>query len=566
MLCLLHQHKPEQRGYRTDTRDGHSKASTSMLSTCAGSPPTVMLRAEPHFSNTHTHSPIIPGTTRATMAPTAAPATTTSSSASAAAAAAVLGDDFLQETTTLLQSLIRNACVNNGDGTTQEIRNIQTLQTFFDGYGIPYATHHPPDKPHRPSLIAAYPASGGQQKGPRVMLGPGHVDVVPVTEKDWDVPPFEARVVDGVLWGRGAVDMLNTVAAQAVVFARIVQAKVPLAGTLLFVAVSDEEAGGKDGAGFVVNDPVLRKVYQADYCLTEFGGSALIDRRGEATTTYVQANGEKGMAVVHVVCKGLPGHGSIPKNGDNALVKAAGVVACLDAHWTPTIITPQWRALMAVSDAPSIVRFLLTSTWLAPWLIRLLLALGHPLGPVAHAATRLTISPNHLTGTVKYNVVPGAAVVEVDCRTMPGQDEAYVVHQIQQALGQRRLASGSYEIKVTTFNPATTSSIDTPLWRAMETSAQELVPGAQFAPSLLTGATDSRYFRRAYGAVAYGTSLFRSELTLDHFVARVHGNNERIGLDSLGLSVQFFALTILRLMGGGGEEGKANDKDAKMKK
>jgi acetylornithine deacetylase/succinyl-diaminopimelate desuccinylase-like protein len=85
------------------------------------------------------------------------------------------------------------------------------------------------------------------------MLGPGHVDVVPVNEKAWDVPPFEARLVGGEVWGRGSLDMLNTVAAQAVAFACLATSRLPMRGTLIFCAVSDEEAGGADGAGFLMN-------------------------------------------------------------------------------------------------------------------------------------------------------------------------------------------------------------------------------------------------------------------------------------------------------------------------
>lgn len=204
---------------------------------------------------------------------------------------------------------------------------------------------------------------------------------------------------------------------------------------------------------------------------------------------------------------------------------------------------------MSASDAPWFVRLCLTSTWLAPSFIRFLLWLKHPLGPAAHALTRLTLSPNHLTGTLKSNVVPGSAIVEVDGRLMPGQDEAYLIRQVERALGKRRMASGDYEIKIKHFFPATTSTIDTPLWRAMERAAGVLVPGATFVSGLLTGATDSRFFRRGGGAVAYGTSLFGPALTVDRLMASVHGDNERIGIESLGMSVQYFLLTSLYMLG-----------------
>lgn len=500
-----------------------------------------------------------------------------------------------EETLALLQALIRNACVNHGDRECQEIKSIQTLAAFLDKHGLTYQIHHPPDRPNRPSLIAEYRGSGGD--GPRVMLGPGHVDVVPVNEKAWQVAPFEGRVVDGEVWGRGTIDMLNTVAAQAVAFVCLATSRVPLRGTLIFCAVSDEEAGGVDGAEFLMNgkecgkegqwlwgerhpsatlpsrvstlrtsllnlispnasktDPILRDVFAADFCLTEFGGANLPDRHLAPTTTYFHVNGEKGMASLEVICKGTPGHGSMPLNGDNALVKAAGVVKCLADYWTPTLITPEWRNLMAASDAPWLVRACLTSAWFASPFIHFLLWVGHPLGPVAHALTRLTLSPNHMTGTLKSNVVPGTAVVEVDGRLMPGQDEGYLVRQVERALGRRRMLSGQYEIRVQKFFPATTSSVNTPLWLAMERAAGVLVPGVRFAHGLLTGATDSRFFRRHCGAVAYGTNLFGPGVTVDHLMKSIHGDNERIPVASLGLSVQYFLLTVMYMLGGAGEE------------
>lgn len=296
-------------------------------------------------------------------------------------------------------------------------------------------------------------------------------------------------------------------------------------------------------------EPKLRDIFRADYCMTEFGGATLPDRYNRPSRTYYHVSGEKGSATINVVCKGRPGHGSLPKSCDNALVKAAEVVRCLANYWSPTIITPEWRNIMAASDAPWIVRTCLTSTWLAPAIIRLLLLLGHPLGSAAHASTRLTLSPNHLTGTHKSNVVPGTAVVEVDGRLMPGQDKAYLIRELERALGRRRMASGDYEIRIRHFFPATTSPVDTPLWKAMEKAGRVLVDGTMFVNGLLTGATDSRFFRHHCGAIAYGTSLFQPELTLDKLMKSIHGDNERISVASLGISVQYFVLTILYMLG-----------------
>ena len=100
---------------------------------------------------------------------------------------------LLDETLSLLQTLIRNKCVNAGDGLCEEIVSIHTLRDFLAGYGLACEIHHPPDKPKRPSLLATY----GSGEGPRVMLGPGHVDVVPANPEIWTQDPWAGKVVDG---------------------------------------------------------------------------------------------------------------------------------------------------------------------------------------------------------------------------------------------------------------------------------------------------------------------------------------------------------------------------------
>jgi acetylornithine deacetylase/succinyl-diaminopimelate desuccinylase-like protein len=132
---------------------------------------------------------------------------------------------------------------------------------------------------------------------------------------------------------------------------------------------------------------------------------------------------------------------------------------------------------------------------------------------------------------------------------MPGQDKAYLIRELERALGRRRMASGDYEIRIRHFFPATTSPVDTPLWKAMEKAGRVLVDGTMFVNGLLTGATDSRFFRHHCGAIAYGTSLFQPELTLDKLMKSIHGDNERISVASLGISVQYFVLTILYMLG-----------------
>eukprot|EP00903_Cladosiphon_okamuranus_P015751 g14537.t1 len=460
------------------------------------------------------------------------------------------------DTLALTQAMIRNRVENFGDGKAQESKSIKVLKEYLEAHGLPSECHARPERPERQNLVCSI-GSGS----PRVMLGPAHVDVVPVTPDDaskapedeeysgWDENPWSGTVKDGELFGRGAVDMLNTVAAMLVAFVSIKESGVKLKGTLLFCAVSDEEAGGDDGAKFILSDPKLKELFNADYCVTELGGAAIPDFKLKPTLSFFQSTAEKGMTTVEVMLKGRPGHGSIPSAADNALVRASEVVAKVHAYQAPTVITPEWQSFVAALQLPGSLGWLLVSTTMLPLALRVLRKVGSPLAPVAHASTRLTMSPNALAGAVKSNVVPGVCTVTVDCRTLPGQDEAYVLEHVRRALGPAIADDHDHcNLSVKYHMPPSRSEPDTPLWHAMEKSASAIIDGASLVPVMLPGGTDCRYYRGIGGAVAYGANLLEPSLTFGDLTKRFHGDNERIGLRSLWTSVQFYSLMVKHLM------------------
>lgn len=184
-----------------------------------------------------------------------------------------------------------------------------------------------------------------------------------------------------------------------------------------------------------------------------------------------------------------------------------------------------------------------------PLALRVLRKAGSAIAPVGHALTRLTMSPNALTGAVKDNVVPGVCTVTVDCRTLPGQDEEYVLEHVRQALGP--VIADDHEhcsLAVKYHMPPSRSEPDTPLWHAMEKAASAIIDGASLVPVMLPGGTDCRYYRGIGGAVAYGANLLEPSLTFGDLTRRFHGDNERIGLRSLWTSVQFYSLMVKHLM------------------
>ncbi|CAN0079628.1 unnamed protein product, partial [Ectocarpus sp. 6 AP-2014] len=459
-----------------------------------------------------------------------------------------------EDTLSLLQAMIRNRCENFGDGLCKESRSIKVLQDYLEAHGLQTECHARPERPERHNIVSSI-GSGS----PRVMLGPAHVDVVPVTPDDasqapqvysgWDEDPWSGTVTDGEVFGRGAVDMLNTVAAMAVAFVSIKESGVALNGTLLFCAVSDEEAGGEDGAKFILSDPGLKKLFTADYCVTELGGASIPDFKLRPTLSFFQSTAEKGTTKVEVALRGRPGHGSVPRAADNALVRAAEVVRRVHAYSAPTVITPEWKGFVKALQLPGPLEWLLTFPPLLPLVLMVLLKMGSPIAPVGHALTRLTMSPNALVGAVKDNVVPGICTVAVDCRTLPGQSEEYVLDHVRKALGSDIASDVDHcSIGAQSHIPASRSEPDTPLWKAMEKAASAVIKGASLVPVMLPGGTDCRYYRGIGGAVAYGANLLEPSMTFGDLTKRFHGQNERIGLRSLWTSVQFYSLMVKNLM------------------
>jgi acetylornithine deacetylase/succinyl-diaminopimelate desuccinylase-like protein len=179
----------------------------------------------------------------------------------------------------------------------------------------------------------------------------GHTDVVPVTPSHWTRDPFGGELVNGEVWGRGAVDMLNLTASQAVVLKALARRGWRPRGTLVYLACADEEAGGAHGAGHVCKRhwDALR----ADYLLTENGGTVSSHNGQLNVTVHV---GEKGVAWRRLRVKGTPGHGSMPYGADNALIKAAHVVTRLADYRPAPYVSDLWRGVVGSLDLDAAVK------------------------------------------------------------------------------------------------------------------------------------------------------------------------------------------------------------------
>jgi acetylornithine deacetylase/succinyl-diaminopimelate desuccinylase-like protein len=440
-----------------------------------------------------------------------------------------------EQTTELLQALIRNRCVNDGTPDSgHEIRTVRTLQEFFEGSGLEGVVVEP--HPGRASLIIRIP--GTDPTAPSLALV-GHTDVVPVEAAGWERDPFAAEIVDGVLWGRGAIDMLNLTAAYAVVTRAIARGAAGVApfrprGDLVFAAVADEESGSTYGVEWLTENRL--DLIDADYVLTESGGAPAGHRPGIGVMI-----GEKGVAGRTLRVSGTPGHGSAPWGQRNAGVIAAEAVRRLAQFETPTVISPQWRRYVAGLDLDDLVAAQLVD----PDRIYDGLPQIGKLGSFAHASTHTTISPNVIRAGEKTNVIPGEATVDLDIRVLPGVTPEDVDGYLREALGD---LMSDITIEGHISGPSSISSTDTPLFDVLGRAVRRAYPGGDLLPMLGAGGTDGRFYRRR-GIPSYGFGVLSERWDYGTFRQLFHGHNERVDLESIGLTVTALDFVVREFLG-----------------
>ena len=437
------------------------------------------------------------------------------------------------ESVDLLSRLIRNQCVNDGNADSGfESRSADTIAQFLGDTGLDLERFT--GRPGRESVVARI--EGSDPSAPTLLLM-GHTDVVPANPHGWRRDPFGAELVDGELWGRGAVDMLNLTATMAVAFRNLAKSGFTPRGTLVYLAVADEENLGTYGADHLLqheHDAVM-----ADYVVTEAGGFQLPNPQGPRLPVIV---GEKGSYWCRISVRGTPGHASQPFRTDNALVTAAEVVRRLAEYRPPTMIHDTWRQFIEGVDFGAEWNAKLTNE---ETLYDFCSELPIGLAREAHACTHTTFAPTIAHGGTKTNVIPDLVEIEVDIRTLPGQKANDVRKLLDDALGD--LAS---HVEITPFdeNESTASPTESPMWDAMATVSSRLVKDSSLVPFLSVGATDARFFRRA-GSVAYGFGLFSQKLSFDDYASMFHGNDERVDVESLVLSTQLWEALARELLG-----------------
>jgi acetylornithine deacetylase/succinyl-diaminopimelate desuccinylase-like protein len=428
------------------------------------------------------------------------------------------------EVAALLQALLR---VNTVNPPGNETHAADLLREYLALNGVDAELYS--RVPERANLVARI--EGGD--GPSLAFL-CHTDTVIADPAEWDRDPWSGDLVDGEVWGRGALDMKDQVSASAVAFASLAREGFRPSGDLIFIATADEEVGGVDGDdGYGLRWLVQEhpEAARCDYAINEGGGDRLVLG---GTPVYMCATAEKMSAPFTVRVHGRSGHGSMPGIADNALVKAARYLEALGAYEPPKALIPEAKAFFeaVLGEAPPLEDALARAAELDP----ILPALAEPL-------LAFTLSPTMIEASHQRNVIPALCEIVVDCRLLPETTPADVEPLIRAALGD-----GSYDLEFGEHVGGTRSPIETPLWDAVEEFVSEIEPGARLAPIACPGFTDSHYLREAYGTVAYG---FFPLKTMDAMLATklVHSANERVPVDDLELGVNCLRFAARELLG-----------------
>jgi acetylornithine deacetylase/succinyl-diaminopimelate desuccinylase-like protein len=424
-----------------------------------------------------------------------------------------------EEAVSLLQELLRVDTVNPPG---RETRAAALLRDYLarNGLGCELVARDP----ERANLLARLPGGGA----PSLLLM-AHTDTVRAEPEDWSRSPWSGDVVDGEVWGRGALDMKGHVAAAAVAFVSLAREGFRPAGDVLLALHADEEVGADFGMSWLAREHPAH--VRADFALNEGGGERCVFG-GRAF--YLCGLGEKRTAPFRVRVRGRAGHASVPSISDNALVKAAPIIEALAKLEPPKTLLPEVRAFLerVLGELPPLDEALPRARALHPLAAELL----EPL-------LSITLSPTMIEASRQLNVVPGTCEITVDCRLLPGQGPADVEPLLRAALPGHDWELEWIEAEIV---GGTRSPLGTPLWHALESWVERVEPGALLAPVLGAGFTDSHYLRQAFGTVAYGFFPLKA-MDVELAGRLVHSADERIAIDDLELGVDLFRHVIREL-------------------
>ncbi|MDY0909851.1 M20/M25/M40 family metallo-hydrolase [Microbacterium sp. CFBP9034] len=415
-------------------------------------------------------------------------------------------DAALPEVAAVARDLIRFDTTNHGGGRAAGEREAaEYVGAYLAGLGLSPEYHEP--IPRRTNVMARVP--GRNRDKPALVLH-GHLDVVPAIAADWTVDPFEGVVRDGMLWGRGAVDMKDMDAMILTSVADILRGGEQPERDLILAFFADEENGGVEGSALVVQDKP-EWFDGATEAISEVGGYSIAvgDRRA-----YLLQVGEKALIWIRLVARGRAAHGS-SHHADNAVTKLAGAVAALGRTDWPITLTDTTREMAARladltgagGDDPDAIA---AATGAASGFLR--------------STLRTTTNPTGLTAGYKHNVIPDRAEALIDVRVLPGTEDAALADI-------RRIVGDDVDVEIVHQDIGLEVPFGGDLVDAMVAALGRHDPGIPVIPYLLGGGTDNKALA-SLGIAGYGFAPLRLPADLD-FTGMFHGVDERVPIDAL---------------------------------
>jgi len=423
--------------------------------------------------------------------------------------------DLQADTTRLLQELIRFNTVNppGNERPAQEHLAAILREAGFEVRLLGRTEE-------RPNLVARLRGHGD---GPTLCLL-SHVDTVYATPDDWRHDPWSGDLADGCVWGRGALDMKSQTAAEVAAAVALARGGWRPAGDLLVVAVVDEETGGAEGAKWLCEHHP--DAVRCDYLLNE-GGGTVIPYDGDRV--YGVCVAEKGVFRFILRTEGVAGHASIPKIGDNALLKLAPLLQAMRDRQPEFDITAAPQAMLDGLGVSGLEE---------------LRAKDAVLAMLVEPMLGVTLAPTMAHASDKINVIPSSAELQVDCRVPPGLGREHTERRIHEVLG-----GDGYSLEFIEQTIGNNSPVESPLMDVIRSWIGEHDPEGRIVPTMLPGFTDSRTFRAAFpDAIAYGFFPQR-HMTLYETAPLIHSADERIDVRDLGFAAQFFYDVTRALLG-----------------
>lgn len=436
-----------------------------------------------------------------------------------------------QTSTELLQQLIRFNTVNPPGNEAEAQAFIQGL---LEEHGFVCETLA--SDPARPNLIATLKAPSGAD-GPVLALLT-HIDTVLANADEWQVDPWSGEIKEGCIWGRGAQDMKGQAAAELAAALELVRAGwAPESGALKIIVTADEEAGGIYGARWLCEQHPEK--VRCDFALNEGGGQQFIYN---GRRYYRVGCAEKGFSRFRIITHGVAGHASIPRLGENALLKLAPFISRMSGKQPDYDLTAEPRAILTAligedpGEHPEQAQLEEMLAEIRSVDERLFVLLEPTLG--------VTLTPTMIGASKKLNVIPDRAEVRVDCRVPPGLGGELAEQRAREVIGE-----GDYTLEFDEGAIGNASPHESELMTIIHDWVAGVDPEAVALPSVLPGFTDSRWFRDAFPeCVAYG---FFPQIEMEMYDSDplMHAADERIPIQDLTLATEFFAHAVQELLG-----------------